>query len=241
MTRDKLLYILSSGIIELFLLLVFSLIGLSRESSMYIVILKVAVALFVGSSIWHFYYRVKADSYLIVTIIRWILMAVVVVSSQLEMVVESEPEIPGLYWFFASAVCIIVTLLWVLKKEKQLWPNTLEIWQKIKKIDLENKIFYISVPNYMMNKDGMMNYKKGISVAIPAFLVIRLFEFYGLSFDFFISRLGGVILSGFLGMAIAKFLSWTINMKNTENELQSVFITEYGDSKVLARLRKKKV
>jgi hypothetical protein len=238
MTRKGLLNVFNYGLLEFSLLSFFILIG----AVIYPIFVAIIITFELTLTIWQFFYREKAKAYLIVTSIRVLLILIVQIVGQIGFLIKEPDE--SMNWIIGSICIAIFSITFYFIKENGQWKKTLEIWQKIRKLDLEKYRFNISIPNYRMNKclpdtDNIMHKKISTKVIFSVVAILIFLSFF-FNEDFLI-RIGFIFFVYVFGMAEGKFISWAFNFIKMEREMKVEFATEYADKKELDRLSRVKI
>jgi hypothetical protein len=240
MTDKMLLRFFTYGIPEYILLFFVSLfiwINVLIEGFTYSVFLDILLLLMtIPVSIWIFFNKTRGRAHFLATAIRMFLAVIAINIMYLDSVIFGESRIPGVYWFIVLMAITIFSMLVHLKKENQRWHQAFEDLIRLKKIDLEHKKFRVLVV-LIHNSVTIERAKKIIPLCVFAYL---LKFFLPKTYMQFLLRIGFILLTyAFTGMA-TRFLTWAINLKKKENELNIEFVTEYADKEKLARMSRRK-
>jgi hypothetical protein len=237
MTYKGSLHIFAFGVLEWIMFGLFSIFiwidvircGVTYASLAFLILVAVGI----GVSAGFYFFRRKAKAYFFVTVWRWALMVLLLIVSSWDTAISGDFDVTSLYYCFGSLLIAVVIVSVSYKLDCKRWQSTLKVWQEIRKIDFEHKLFCISVPNYLMNrkKKNETNYKKALIGGVLTFLLLRFsLDFFGSEgLEEYILKLAPSLLALIFSWALGIFLSWLINFSKMEREMQVEFVTEYGE------------
>ena len=217
------------GKLEFFLIFGFSLIfiwleNLYAKRTIIVILNLIIIAIAVYFSRNAYKHRTRAVPYMMANAVRWFALVSIFLLNQCMI-----PSNQGKIWRLLFVMILIIEFLIVLLIEFRKWDQTLQVWTKIHKINLDKGIFNL-LASFTLPKRGLARIPKSMKpvlffIAFTVKIAARYLTKLGspeivISISTFIL---GLVFTIFFG----KVTGWTIKLIQLQRDRQIVLYTEY--------------
>lgn len=191
-------------------------------------------------SLWQFFKRKNARSYLFGLLVRIFFAGSIFVLYQIGFV-AFVPKASNYLWLIGSLIVYIYAVIHWFQKEKSVWNLTLDILQKSGKLNIKKNYFRIRGGFYSATDKPSNPNEKGALVGYAIVIGIVIFKilewFLGKDFMTYLLKIGLFFGNYLTGLLFGKILLWTIEIRKLEKKLGIEFITEFGEIKDKKRVK----
>ena len=178
-------------------------------------------------TIWQAFNRISAIAYLIGLLARVLFLASTTILLQEGFLIFNY-ESTNIHWVLIAIFVSLVTIVRHYQLESTKWDHTLEVWSRIRKINVSKGYFRICEMFHADEIRFPKYYRFYFAILPIGYLVLRLVfnvtdEIIQQSF----CRLGFIFLSYILSTFVGKILLWLREIKKLEYKMGIEFLTEY--------------